>query len=177
MPVPDRRFKSDSGTLNALSTKSLRDYLSHVRSLVQHNPSVRIRIIKNEVAAGQDSTVNGKIRSLNENRKFLDNLCEQTVYRSKHGISTVPQSIIFDLEIPESATIMNAQEKGKLLAGYNQNCPAAKAFENLGKKVQYVLNMPVSRANGLFERLVLFWRMAIIFPRAPRLCFSRRPLS
>ena len=79
-------------TLNALSTKSLRDYLSNVRSLVQHHPSVRIRIVKNEVYGKQDSKIKGKIRTMNENRRFLESLCEQTLFRTKHGYSSLPQS-------------------------------------------------------------------------------------
>jgi cellulose biosynthesis protein BcsQ len=140
-------------TLNALSTKSLRDYLLKVRSLVQHHPGVRIRIVKNEVFGKQDSKVKGKIRTMSENRKFLDNLCEQALYRSKHGFSSLPQSIIFDLEIPESASVLDAQDEGKLLAGYHQYCAAAKAFDELAKRVQYVLNMPVYNTFGFIEKL------------------------
>ncbi|MBN1127524.1 MAG: peptidoglycan DD-metalloendopeptidase family protein [Chitinispirillaceae bacterium] len=141
-------------TLNALSTKSLRDYLTNVRSLVQHHPTVRIRIIKNEVYGKQDSKIKGKIRTMNENRRFLDTLCEQTLYKGKHGYSSLPQSIIFDLEIPESATILDAQDEGKLLADFHQYSAAARAFEELGKRVQYVLNMPVYASSGAAERLL-----------------------
>ena len=140
-------------TLNALSTKSLRDYLLKVRSLVQHHPSVRIRIVKNEVFGKQDSKIKGKTRTMSENRKFLDNLCEQALYRSKHGLSSLPQSIIFDLEIPESASVLDAQDEGKLLAGYHQYCAAAKAFDELAKRVQFVLNMPVYGTFGYIEKL------------------------
>jgi cellulose biosynthesis protein BcsQ len=140
-------------TLNALSTKSLRDYLSNVRSLVQHHPNVRIRIIKNEVFGKQDSKVKGKIRTMNENRQFLENLCEQVLYKSKHGFSSLPQSIMFDLEIPESAIVLDAQDEGKLLVDYHQYSAAAKAFEELGRRVQYVLNMPVYHTFGIVERM------------------------
>jgi cellulose biosynthesis protein BcsQ len=140
-------------TLNALSTKSLRDYLSNVRSLVQHHPSVRIRIIKNEVFGKQDSKVKGKIRTMNENRQYLENMCEQVLYKSKHGFSSLPQSIMFDLEIPESASVLDAQDEGTLLVGHHQYSAAAKAFEELGDRVRYVLNMPVYRSFGFVERL------------------------
>ena len=90
---------------------------------------------------------------MNENRKFLDNLCEQVLYRSKHGFSSLPQSIIFDLEIPESATVLDAQDEGLLLADHYQYCAAAKAFEELSKRVQYVLNMPVYGMLGFIEKL------------------------
>jgi cellulose biosynthesis protein BcsQ len=141
-------------TLNALSTKSLREYLTNVRTQMQHHPSVRIRIVKNEVYGKQDSKIKGKIRTMNENRRFLDTLCEQTLYKGKHGYSSLPQSIIFDIEIPESATILDAQDEGKLLADYHHYSAAARAFEELGKKVQYVLNMPVLKTFGIVERLV-----------------------
>lgn len=140
-------------TLSALSTKSLRDYLASVRSLVQHNPSVRIRIVKNEVYGRQDSKIKGKIRTMNENRRYLDNLCEQVLYPSKHGFSSLPQSIIFDLEIPESAIILDAQDEGKVIAGYQHSSAAAKAFEGLGNRVRYVLNMPVYKTSGLIDRI------------------------
>jgi cellulose biosynthesis protein BcsQ len=145
-------------TLNALSTKSLRDYLMKVRSLVQHHPNVRIRIVKNEVYGRQDSKIKGKTRTMSENRKFLDNLCEQTHYRSKHGVSSLPQSIMFDLEIPESASVLDAQDEGKLLMGAHQYSAAARAFDELAKRVQYVLNMPVYGIPRIAERLAaLSW--------------------
>jgi cellulose biosynthesis protein BcsQ len=140
-------------TLNALSTKSLREYLSNVRSLVQHHPSVRIRVIKNEVYGKQDSKIKGKIRTMNENRRFLDSLCEQTLFKTKHGYSSLPQSIILDLEIPESASILDAQDEGKLICDYQQYSAVARAFEELGKRVQYVLNMPVYKTTSIFTKL------------------------
>jgi cellulose biosynthesis protein BcsQ len=146
-------------TLNALSTKSLRDYLTNVRTLVQHHPTVRIRIVKNEVYGKQDSKIKGKIRTMNENRRFLDSLCEQALYKGKNGYSSLPQSIIFDLEIPESAIILDAQDEGKLLTDYHQYSAAARAFEELGKRVQYVLNIPVySDAAGIMARFsIMSW--------------------
>ena len=132
-------------TLNALSTKSLRDYLSNVFCLSKHNPSLRIRILKNEVFGRQDSKVKGKIRTMSENRKYLENLCEQVSFQSSSGISLLPQSLMFDLEIPESAIIRDAQDEGKALDQYHQYSAVTKAFEELAKRVQYVLNIPVHK--------------------------------
>ena len=127
-------------TLNALSTKSLRDYLSNVRNLASQYPSTRLRIIKNEVFGRQDSKVIGKTRTMNENRKFLENLCEQVSFAGNNGISLLPQSIIFDLEIPESAIVRNAQDEGLSVFQYQQYGKVNKAFDELAKRVQYVLN-------------------------------------
>ena len=133
-------------TLNALSTKSLRDYLSNVRALSEHNPSLRIRIVKNEVFGKQDSKLKGKTRTMSENRKYLENLCEQVSFQSGSGVSLLPQSIMFDLEIPESAIVRDAQDEGKALHHFHQHCAISKAFEELGKRVQYVLNTPVHQS-------------------------------
>jgi cellulose biosynthesis protein BcsQ len=129
-------------TLNALSTKSLRDYLTNVRSLAEHNRSIRIRIVKNEVFGKQNSKNTGKTRTMNENRKFLDNLCEQVAFESSSGVSLLPQSIMFDLEIPESSVVRNAQDEGKPVHDYQQYGVATKAFDELASKVQFVLNTP-----------------------------------
>lgn len=127
-------------TLNALSTKSLRDYLSNVRNLAKQHPYTRLRIIKNEVYGKQDSKLIGKTRTMNENRKFLENLCEQVTFTSNSGISILPQSIIFDLEIPESAIVRNAQDEGLSIYQYQQYGKVNKAFDELARLVQYVLN-------------------------------------
>ncbi|NLD99989.1 MAG: AAA family ATPase [Fibrobacter sp.] len=130
-------------TLNALSTKSLRDYLANVRSLSRHNPALRIRIIKNEVFGTQDSKLKGKTRTMNENRKYLDKLCEQVAFKNSSGVSLLPQSIMFDLEIPESALVRDAQDEGKALHHYHQRGAVTRAFDELAKRVQYVLNTPL----------------------------------
>jgi len=127
-------------TLNALSTKSLRDYLSNVRNLAQQYPHTRLRIIKNEVYGKQDSKLIGKTRTMSENRKFLENLCEQVTFTGKSGVSVLPQSIIFDLEIPESAIVRNAQDEGMSIYRYQQYGNVNKAFDELARLVQYVLN-------------------------------------
>jgi cellulose biosynthesis protein BcsQ len=127
-------------TLNALSTKSLRDYLWNVRNLARQYPSTRLRIIKNEVFGRKDSKVIGKTRTMSENRKFLENLCEQVTFTGNNGVSLLPQSIIFDLEIPESAIVRNAQDEGLSVYQYQQYGKVNKAFDELTKRVQYVLN-------------------------------------
>ncbi|MDO5577479.1 MAG: AAA family ATPase, partial [Fibrobacter sp.] len=134
-------------TLNALSTKSLRDYLSNVRMLAQKNPGLRIRIVKNEVFGTDSSKLVGKTRTMSENRKYLENLCEQVSFYSGSGISLLPQSIMFDLEIPESAIVRNAQDEGKSVYHYQQHGKVAKAFEELADRVQCVLNTPVHGKN------------------------------
>ena len=134
-------------TLNALSTKSLRDYLKNIRKLSQNNLNVRVRIVKNEVFGKKSSKIKGKARTMRENRQFLESLCEQVVINNKTGISLIPQSIMFDLEIPESATVRNAQDEGKSVHDYQQYSVVAKAFDELSKRVQYVLNNPIVKAS------------------------------
>lgn len=130
-------------TLNALSTKSLRDYLKNVRQLAQKNSKVRVRIIKNEVFGNQSSKIKGKTRTMQENRHFLESLCEQVVINNRTGITLLPQSIMFDLEIPESAIVRSAQDEGKSVHDYKRYSVVAKCFEELSKRVQYVLNNPI----------------------------------
>ncbi len=141
-------------TLNALSTKSLKDYLINVKKMAKKNPSVRVRIVKNEVFGREDSKVKGKTRTMMENRRFLDSLCEQVLVKSEGGISMIPQSIMFDLEIPESAIIRNAQDEGKSVNEYHQYSTAAKAFEELARRVQYVLNTPLQPRRPRFSELL-----------------------
>jgi cellulose biosynthesis protein BcsQ len=130
-------------TLNALSTKSLKDYLINVRAMARRNPGIRVRIVKNEVFGSENSKLKGKTRTMMENRKFLDSLCEQVLVRSESGVSAIPQSIIFDLEIPESATIRSAQDAGISVQEFQLYSAATRAFEDLAKRVQYVLNTPL----------------------------------
>jgi len=132
-------------TLNALSTKSLKDYLINVKNMARKNPGVRVRIIKNEVYGRENSKVKGKTRTMIENRKFLDSLFEQVLVKTECGVSVIPQSIMFDLEIPDSAIIRDAQDEGKSVHQYHQYSAATRAFEELAKRVQYVLNSPVQR--------------------------------
>ena len=134
-------------TLNALSTKSLRDYLVNVNRLSQKHPSIKIRIVKNEVFGKQDSKLVGKTKTMAENRKYLENLCEQVSFQGSNGVSLLPQSIMFDIEIPESSTVRNAQDEGIPVSEYQQNGVATKAFDELAKQVQYVLNISPDLTN------------------------------
>jgi cellulose biosynthesis protein BcsQ len=142
-------------TLNALSTKSLRDYLSNVRTLAMRHCNIKIRIIKNEVFGKQDSKLVGKTKTMAENRKYLETLCEQVTFRGSSGISLLPQSIMFDIEIPESATVRNAQDEGKSVHEYQQNGSVARIFDELAKQVQFVLNahQNTHHATLTFEQL------------------------
>jgi cellulose biosynthesis protein BcsQ len=135
-------------TLNALSTKSLRDYLSNVKELSAKHPAIKIRIVKNEVFGKQDSKLVGKTKTMAENRKYLENLCEQVAFHGSSGVSLLPQSIMFDIEIPESATVRNAQDEGLPVSQYQQYAAITKAFDDLSKQVQYVLNTTPDTSGG-----------------------------
>jgi cellulose biosynthesis protein BcsQ len=151
-------------TLNALATKSLRDYFRNVNKMAQKNPSVRVRIIKNEVFGREDSKIKGKTRTMSENRKFLDGLCEQVQIKTQMGMSIIPQSVMFDLEIPESAVIRDAQDEGKTVHELHQYSAATRAFDELARRVQYVLNSPSAKAPQPLWR-----RLAAMPPFVPRL--------
>ena len=151
-------------TLNALATKSLRDYFRNVKKMAQKNPSVRVRIIKNEVFGREDSKIKGKTRTMSENRKFLDGLCEQVQIKTQMGMSIIPQSVMFDLEIPESAVIRDAQDEGKTVHELHQYSAATRAFDELARRVQYVLNSPSAKAPQPLWR-----RLAAMPPFVPRL--------
>jgi cellulose biosynthesis protein BcsQ/murein DD-endopeptidase MepM/ murein hydrolase activator NlpD len=138
-------------TLNALATKSLKEYFKNVKKLAQKNPNVRIRILKNEVFGKEDSKMKGKTRTMIENRRYLENLFEQVHIATQSGVSIIPQSVIFDLEIPDSAVIRNAQDLGKTVHEYHQYSPVTKAFDELAKRVQYILNTPT--INNTFNLL------------------------
>ena len=127
-------------TLNALSTNSLREYLVHVKKLAAYNQHVRLRIVKNEVLSVGVSETDGRQRTINTNRRFLDSLCEQVALRNDTGCALLPQSIMFDLEIPESSAIRDAQDAGKSVHDYESDSAVAEAFNQLAKNVQYVLN-------------------------------------
>jgi len=141
-------------TLNALATKSLKDYFLNVKKMARRNPSVRVRIIKNEVFGSQDSKIKGKTRTMSENRKYLDGLCEQVQVKTSAGLSIIPQSVMFDLEIPESATIRDAQDEGKSVHEYHQYSAATRAFDELARRVQYVLNSPPSLTIPTFAKRI-----------------------
>jgi cellulose biosynthesis protein BcsQ len=160
-------------TLSALSTKSLRDYLWRVKKLSDRNPSVRIRIVKNEVFGTQDSKIKGKTRTMNENRKFLENLCEQIIVRSQNGISSLPQTMMFDLEIPESATVRDAQDEGKPVQEYQKYSAISRAFEELSRRVQYVLNtQQPKREDRRYERVGEYFQYGLGLAALLVLCMT-----
>jgi hypothetical protein len=94
---------------------------------------------------------------MNENRKYLEQLCEQVTFQSSNGIALLPQSIMFDLEIPESAIVRNAQDEGKPVLLYSQYGAITKSFDELAKKVQYVLNTPVEKKKKFLESTAVTW--------------------
>jgi hypothetical protein len=122
--------------------------------LARQHPNVRVRILKNEVFGREDSKIKGKTRTMNENRRFLDGLCEQVLLKSCSGIATIPQSVMFDLEIPEAAAIRDAQDEGRTVSDSHQYSAAAKAFEELARLVQYVLNSPSAVQPHPFARRI-----------------------
>jgi cellulose biosynthesis protein BcsQ/murein DD-endopeptidase MepM/ murein hydrolase activator NlpD len=140
-------------TLSALSTRSLRDYLYSVRRLAAHDHAIRVRIIKNEVFGKVGSKVKGKTRTMNENRMFLERLCEQVVVRSGPNRSVLPQMILLSLEIPDTATVRDAQDEGVAVGRLHQYAGVTKAFEKLAVEVQHVLNNYASdRRIGFLQR-------------------------
>jgi cellulose biosynthesis protein BcsQ len=157
-------------TLNALATKSLRDYFRNVKNMARKNPSVRVRIIKNEVFGREDSKIKGKTRTMSENRKYLDGLCEQVQIKTQTGLSIIPQSVMFDLEIPESAVIRDAQDEGKTVHELHQYSAATRAFDELARRVQYVLNSPSAKTpQPLWRRLA---SMPPFMPRLAAACLA-----
>ncbi len=154
-------------TLNALSTKSLRDYLHSVKRLAQKHRSVRVRIIKNEVYGKAGAKLRGKTRTMSENRAFLERLCEQVVVQHESSLSLVPQTILLDLEIPETAVVRDAQDEGVTVSRMHQYSSVAKAFDALGCEVQHVLNnYATKRSPSFWERRSTELRGAATFAAA-----------
>ncbi len=127
-------------TLNALVTRSLKNYLNNLKSLVQENTQVKIRIVKNEVYGKEDSRLVGKVKTMAQNREFLKTLVETVEYNSKGSRLYLPESIVFDVEIPESASIRNSQDTGKIIIEEKSKNRSQKAFLDLTQRVQHVLN-------------------------------------
>jgi len=148
-------------TLDALSANSFKAYLTGIRRLIAHNSHVRLRIVKNEVGVGERA--GDKARAAAVNRRFLESLCEQVAVRNDSGLALLPQSIMFDLEIPESAAIRDAQDAGKSVHEHGGDPAAAKAFDLLAQNVQQVLN-GISRENisvpALEKRVILAFKAA-----------------
>jgi len=152
-------------TLDALSTNSFKAYLTHIKRLISHDSHVRLRIVRNEVgrSAAGGERADGKSRTANRNRRFLDSICEQVAVRGDGGMALLPQSIMFDFEIPESAAIRDAQDAGKSVHEHGGDPAAAEAFDLLARNVQQVLNC-VNRENvsasALEKRVLLVFKAA-----------------
>jgi cellulose biosynthesis protein BcsQ len=127
-------------TLNALVTKSLKGYLSHLTRLTKAHPGLRIRIIKNEVYGRTNSKEIGKVKTIAENRRFLNSLAETVEYRTKKSSLSIPESIVFNVEIPESAVVRNAQDEGQTVLDGKPYNRTQQAFDTLGDKVQETLS-------------------------------------
>jgi len=126
--------------LSALSTKSLKHYLLQINDLVKKKQHLNVRIVKNEVYGKSDSNkLVGKIKTMSENRKYLNSLCESIRISHQDSSSLLPGSIIFNLEIPDSSMIRNVQDKGESIAQSKYHA-IKKAFQKCVDEVQYVLN-------------------------------------
>ena len=131
-------------TLNALSTRSLRDYLVHIARMSQFHPDITVRIVKNEVFGSQKDeedpiNLRGKMRTMSKNRTFLNNLC-QSLRFYKNGKTVAPEQIMFDIEIPESSIICNAQDMGISVEEYKAKSLVAQSFASLADMVTTTLN-------------------------------------
>ena len=131
-------------TLNALSTRSLQDYLTHIAKLSRTYPNITIRIVKNEVYGGakegtDPSNLRGKMRTMAENRAFLNNLC-QTLRFHKKGKALAPEQIMFNIEIPESSIIRDAQDMGVSVEEYKAKSAVAQTFASLADMVIMTLS-------------------------------------
>ena len=89
---------------------------------------------------------------------------------------------MFDLEIPESAIVRDAQDEGIPLQSFKKNAAVTKAFDELAKRVQYVLNTPVpsvrNRKLAFFEAVPKFCAAAalvVIYGLNPRVDESIAP--
>jgi len=148
-------------TLSALSTRSLKDYLREIRRLIRRNPTLRIRIIKNDVYGQKADQNPGKLQTVTENRAYLNSLCELVRYSSGQSTLLLPQSVLFDLEIPDYEAIQSAQDRGIPIALESAASAARTSFELLTRKVIDALErlpnrplVPPSRSEtALFSRL------------------------
>jgi len=141
-------------TLNALVTRSLKNYLSNLKFLVQENSHIKIRIVKNEVYGREESKKIGKVKTMSQNRQFLNTLVETVEYSSKGARLFLPESMVFDIEIPESANIRNAQDQGISVIEGKNTSKSQQAFINLAKKIQYVLNQIPAKNNNKDEKTI-----------------------
>jgi len=131
-------------TLNALSTRSLQDYLTHIAKLSQIYSNITVRLVKNEVFGGVKDTemknLRGKMRTMAENRAFLNNLC-RTLSFYKNGKTVAPEQIMFNIEIPESSIIRDAQDMGISVEEYKEKSLVAQTFASLADMVLMTLSM------------------------------------
>ncbi len=145
-------------TLNALSTKSLREYLGHIRRLTRFHRGVTIRVVKNEVYGSKSSVERGKAKTMAENRRFLDTLCECGVYSSGNTVSIIPETVMFNLEIPDSSLIRNAQDEGKPLLDFNKRSKVFTAFMDLADMVKFTVNNKTNHQTPIsFKSAELFF--------------------
>jgi hypothetical protein len=77
-----------------------------------------------------------------ENRNFLNNLC-QTLRFYKNGKAVAPEQIMFNIEIPESSIVRDAQDMGISVEEHKAKSLVAKAFASLADMV--VLTLSSSR--------------------------------
>jgi len=144
-------------TLNALVTRSLKNYLINLKALVQENSHIKIRIVKNEVYGKEESKRVGKVKTMSQNREFLNTLVETVEYSSKGARLFLPESMVFDIEIPESANIRNAQDQGTSVIEIKSTSKSQQAFINLSEKIQQVLNqIPAKSENSEKQTLQRF---------------------
>ena len=130
-------------TLNALSTRSLQDYLTHIAKLSRKYQNITVRLVKNEVFGSAKDTdsanLRGKMRTMAENRAFLKNLC-QTMCFEKNQRMVSPEQIMFNIEIPESSIIRDAQDKGVSVEEYKAKSSVAQSFSALADMVVMTLS-------------------------------------
>ncbi|MFW5959751.1 MAG: peptidoglycan DD-metalloendopeptidase family protein, partial [Chitinivibrionales bacterium] len=163
-------------TLKALSTNSLKSYVREVEK-VSSSGDVKIRIVKNEVfgsAASKPSpkgkTTKGKSKTMLENRAFLERLCHSIRIRNKSGVTLLPESLMFDVEIPDSTVISDSQDNKTYVNEYNRYSGVSKEMGKLIESIQYVLNsnsksrIPVQRVPG--QRLLWGSRAAALITAA-----------
>ncbi len=127
-------------TLNALSTKSLKEYINEIAKLLRKHPNVNVRIIKNEVYGTSSSLNKGKTRTMNENRSYLHSLFESFAAQSGDNETALPRSIVLNLEIPEASIIRSAQDSGLSVVQLRNIGSLRKSFEQLTDAVQFLLN-------------------------------------
>ncbi len=128
-------------TLKALSTNSLKSYVREVEK-VSSSGDVKIRIVKNEVFGGaaSKSSPKGKSKTMLENRAYLERLCHSIRIKNKSGVTLLPESLMFDVEIPDSTVISDSQDNKTYVNEFNRYSGVSKEMGKLIESIQYVLN-------------------------------------